>query len=505
MAALGLRGARVIMLDVGHTAPRLPRVEESVLSMRRSSRDIGALAVGDGYQGLRNAFERTTSLKLKSPGTEFVIRGSEQLAPVDSQTFAPVISLALGGFGNAWGAGVYRFGEEDMTGFPIGPDQLAPHYDTVSEHIGIAGAEDDLNAEFGQEPHLQPPLRLSRNCAAILAAYERRRKATEEAGLKIGRSRLAVLSQPHRGRSAYEYRSAEFYQCGDPAIYNPAFTIRELIDDESIQYEGGWMALRFRETPDSVEVLASRGSEQRTFAARRLLLAAGSLNSARIALRSFDDFETYLPLLDNPMMCFPLLHPGSLGAPVEERESGVAQLNLVYRHEGITYQGSIYACRGTLLSDVLSDLPFALRSNLRLLRLLLPATSMLMLFCAAGPESSNFLRLQSNGTLEAGYAWTPPPGAAQRLAGLLGELGCRTSARLCRVPPMGSGIHYAGTLPMRERPGRFECDSRGLLGETRSVYVCDGAWLPRLPAKNLTFTIMANAMRVAAGVREGLR
>jgi choline dehydrogenase-like flavoprotein len=61
---------------------------------------------------------------------------------------------------------------------------------------------------------------------------------------------------------------------------------------------------------------------------------------------------------------------------------------------------------------------------------------------------------------------------------------------------MGAGLHYAGALPMRTNPTRYQTDSDGRLAETRNVYVVDGACISRLPAKNLTFTIMANALRI---------
>ncbi len=49
---------------------------------------------------------------------------------------------------------------------------------------------------------------------------------------------------------------------------------------------------------------------------------------------------------------------------------------------------------------------------------------------------------------------------------------------------------------MRETPARYQTDSSGLLFGTRRVYIVDGACFSRLPAKNLTFTIMANALRI---------
>ena len=85
---------------------------------------------------------------------------------------------------------------------------------------------------------------------------------------------------------------------------------------------------------------------------------------------------------------------------------------------------------------------------------------------------------------------------------MLRKIGFSTAAALCQYPPMGSGIHYAGTLPMREFPDRYQLYPDGRLHGARRIYVADGACFPRLPAKNLTFTIMANAMRIASLIRD---
>jgi hypothetical protein len=45
---------------------------------------------------------------------------------------------------------------------------------------------------------------------------------------------------------------------------------------------------------------------------------------------------------------------------------------------------------------------------------------------------------------------------------------------------------------------RYAVTRDGLLSSTRRVYIGDSASFPRLPAKNMSFGMMANAMRVAA-------
>jgi choline dehydrogenase-like flavoprotein len=62
---------------------------------------------------------------------------------------------------------------------------------------------------------------------------------------------------------------------------------------------------------------------------------------------------------------------------------------------------------------------------------------------------------------------------------------------------MGASVHYAGTLPMSRQAAPFTttetCQSR----DFDNLFVVDGATFPFLPAKNITFSLMANAVRVA--------
>ena len=69
----------------------------------------------------------------------------------------------------------------------------------------------------------------------------------------------------------------------------------------------------------------------------------------------------------------------------------------------------------------------------------------------------------------------------------------------------GGDIHYAGTLPMRDRPVLGETSSLGEVEGIDGVYVVDGACLPALPAKSHTLTIMANADRIGSAITKSLR
>jgi choline dehydrogenase-like flavoprotein len=508
MAAWALRGKRVLVLDVGHKpASPLPEVGGNLYEERRRSDDLFSILIGEKFESLRNLYRDPTSLKLKSPFMKYVVEGSETLSPVRSGDFDAVMSFATGGLANAWGAGVYRFRGRDLDGFPVTQAELDPFYEELTEHIGISGTTDDLSPWMGDDSGLQPPVELSHFASDLLAGYRRKRNPFRDLGITIGQTRNAVLTRPHRGRQAYRHGNFEFFRPYDSAVYNPAFTVRELVETNQITYETGYLALRYLETSDAVEVTARKvlsGCEE-TFSGRTLILAAGALNSAKLALASQGDYETRLPLLDNPMACLPLLRLRRIGQKLDERDGSLSQLIVVQEFRGAVLQGSVFGTAGPLRSDVLFDLPLSVSANASLLRRTAAATGLLMMFFPAAPHADNYLRLGGDGVLEIHYgqpeAGSPVRREAMRVvARALRRAGLYTLP--CQYPPMGSSIHYAGPLPMQESPGRYQVYPDGRLFGTRSVYVADGACFPRLPAKNLTFTIMANAMRIASRLRD---
>ena len=75
---------------------------------------------------------------------------------------------------------------------------------------------------------------------------------------------------------------------------------------------------------------------------------------------------------------------------------------------------------------------------------------------------------------------------------------------LVQQPVTGHAIHYAGTLPMSETRGPYQCDSAGRLAGTRRVFIADSSSFASLTAKNMSLGMMAHAMRVANCALESL-
>ncbi len=489
-AAWALRGTKTLVLDVG-TRPPPASLDGNLYDLRRA-RPLFDETIGARYESLNNLENPELSPKVKSPLMRHVIERPDGAPSVRSDTFRALTSYAEGGLANAWGAQVYRFMKDDLAGFPIDEGDLAPHYDTLTREIGISGAEDDLVRFHGPATGLLPPLDLTPFGRRVLERYG---EPFRREGVFIGRPRLAVRNP--------SYENLEFFKPRIPAVYTPAFTLESMVQKGEIEYAPGTLVDGFRETAEGVEVLASG----RTFRAKKLILALGALNTARLVLASDGDRESRLPVLENPCSFAPLVMLSRIGMPLEKR-SFYAQLNLFY--SGPLWKepvvGMIYGVEGLLRSDLLFQFPFAARGCLTAARLVLPAMAVLQVFYPDDPDPANTLRLDANGDLAIDYTARAPGVVERHLLKVLGRAGVRGSPKHLRAGRPGASVHYAGSLPMREKPSkRYETDRNGLLFGKRRVHVADAATFPRLPAKNLTFTIMANAIRIGEAVKRELK
>ena len=499
---LSRRGSRPLVLDVGYTnTAGIPRVTDNLYDFRKRA-DSFDLLIGRDLIGLRNVLTGEDGVaKLNAPNMAFITRDAETLGPVEQAGFDAIQSFALGGLGNGWGAGLYRFIDADLAGFPYTAVDLAPFFDTLTQEIGISGVADDLRPFFGSTNHLLPPLELSYNADRIHRGYQANREYLLDKRLHIGHPRVGVLSEPQDDRPACDYSNLEFWQ-EQPYFYTPAITLRKLIAANHIEYRPGVLISSWTETAEGVTVIGAdlATGAAVTFTGKTLLLAAGAINTAKIALTAHADHTTQLPLLENPVLQVPLVLPTSIGRRLDTHTFGLVQLNLAWETPAFTryLQGSFIELTAPLRAEFFGRFPLRARANLTLARTMLPAMILLQLYFPAETQPPSHLQLKGDGRLRIeGQPCHIDLRRIRDLLGMLRTLGLWTLPMLIQQPVTGHAIHYAGTLPMAAAPGPYQCDSTGRLHGTRRVFVADSASFSSLTAKNMSLGMMAHAMRVA--------
>src|SRR5262249_757971 len=129
-------GLRVLMVDGGEM-PSFGVPDAEYLSVRAQDPRQWEWMLGRDFHALRGP--TSLSAKFRVATLEYVFRGFGERNRIDVQGFAPFGSLAVGGLSNAWGAGVARFGDDDLTDFPFGGNALLPSFEAVARRIGISG------------------------------------------------------------------------------------------------------------------------------------------------------------------------------------------------------------------------------------------------------------------------------------------------------------------------------------------------------------------------------
>ena len=497
------------MLDVGYTPKKVPDVSGDLYDLREKEDDLFDLLIGDKFESLHNLYKQTISLKLKAPYMAYILKNWRKLSPLKSDNFETMMSFAKGGLANAWGAGVYRFNQADLQAFPFTEEALTPYYDELTKHIGISGQADDLSQDFGTDENLLKPLNLSSFATDFFDKYNNNKDYFHSRDIRIGRPRLAVLTEEHNGRGAFQYDNMEFFKPYNKAVYNPVYTLNELQYEENFHYQSGYLVTNYIDCEDHVEVLAKNlaTDQLETFKAKKLILAAGALNSTKLVLKSNNDTDTKLPILDNPMVCIPMIDIRKIGGKLDQDDTPVAQVNLTYNGipEMGAIQASIYGSTGPLRSDVTFGFPLSVSTNLLLTKYLAPAVGVVMVFYPGIFSANNTIKLTVDNELTVDYPDINVEKKAERvIMKAIRKMGYLSFEALIQYPKIGNSLHYGGTLPMRKDPKKYQTDSDGLLFGSRHVYVADGACFSSLPAKNLTLTIMANAMRIATKLKEQL-
>lgn len=532
------KGYCVRMLDVGRTGTSSVLPEASFDGLKQSLQDPAGYFLGEQFEDVvfrgdagdynmrwpwlnrsqtTSAPDRSDSLHGFGQHWKHVF-GPLSKYTMRSRGFAPIMSFGQGGLAEAWAAGAFPFNKTELEDFPVPHAHFESAYNTVAQRIGISGASDDLEELIPVHQHLQPPLELSEHAAELFSRYAKHRQPIRDRlDCRMGRSRAATLTRDLESRRACGQLGRCLLGCPRESIYSPRFTLAECHRYERFEYLPGWCVSHFcfddsgRVT--SIVAESTESSQKRTFAAKTLVLAAGTLATGRIYLesirRSTGRIERLTGLMDTRMLLIPFVTPAMLCKPCRTDQYQYHQLAVAIRVPGFPEyaHGQITTMTGTAIHAVAQSLGFDLKTALYLFRHLHAALGIVMISLGDNRREENFLTLEpctdeSASTLAAHYQ--PASTESLRIRGtvrqcvrLLRKLGCIVPPGQTHVRPVGTGIHYAGTLPMSGKYAPRHVSPHCQSYDFENLFVVDGSTFPSLPGKGLTLSLMANATRIA--------
>ncbi|MGH9200945.1 MAG: GMC oxidoreductase, partial [Vicinamibacterales bacterium] len=170
----------------------------------------------------------------------------------------------------------------------------------------------------------------------------------------------------------------------------------------------------------------------------------------------------------------------------------------------------ITTLKTAMIHPIVQKFPLDLRTALRLFRNVHAALGVVNINLHDTRRPQNTVRLDhATGATASNLIvhYEPPTGEERRLKAVvtqvkrvLRQLNCYVPPGMMHVRPMGASVHYAGLLPMSSTRAPWTTSMHGQSHDFDNLFVADGTTFPFLPAKNLTFTLMANATRMADAI-----
>jgi choline dehydrogenase-like flavoprotein len=506
--ALLARGARVLMLDAGmELEPDRAAIVRELAHKKVSE--------WPAEQAARIHSKRGAELK-ELPhknvfGSDFPYRDTREKIPWRGDG-ALLPSLALGGLSNVWGAAMLPFRESDISDWPIKRSDLDEHYRAASQIMDISARHDNLEEFFPLYAANPVVLKPSGQAAQVLRNLERHCDALRARGWHFGQSRVSIRAVDSPRGSGCVYCGHCMTGCVYGCIYNSADTVRELQANKNFHYEGNVIVTKLLESSGavSIEGFHHTSGQALSFGAGRVYLASGVIPTAQILLRSQSAFDQSLVLRDSQYFLFPIILARRVQNVQAEALHTLSQVFLELNHPRISRRSvhlQIYTYSDFIAGAVRQSLgPLKIFSRQILERLVIVQG-----YLHSDDSATIEMTLQRDGQkdlLQLEPRLNPEtPGTIKRV--LREVLQQFRALRGIVVPPMlqiappGRGFHCGGSIPMRAQPGNFESDCLGRPFGWNRVHVVDASVFPTVPATTITFSVMANAHRIASQTGDG--
>ena len=433
-------------------------------------------------------------------------------ARVRASRFTAVPSHAVGGLSAVWGAAILPYGERDHAGWVFGRNELEPHYRAVLRYVPLAGAEDALAESFPLfgEPH---PIAPTRQIASLLDDVQRHEPELRAAGVVAGRSRLAVWAGENPYGRGCERLGLCMLGCPNHSIWSSSQTLAALADAGLVEHRPGIVVERFDETTAGVR-LHGRGptGEPTDVVADLAFVAAGPLETTRIALASVEAYDREVALLDSAYFTFPAVR-WPRGQRVEaDADTGntLAQVFVEIDDASISswpVHLQLYGVNSLMLRALAARARLSEPVAARLLQPVLRRLVYVQGYLHSSESPGARVALGRDGMLSveggSGDGGAVVARVLARLRTLRRRLRLEPIAPMLELWPPGKGFHVGGSFPMCERPEGLESDVLGRLPGFRRVHLADASVFPTLPAQTITLAVMANAHRIASAAADG--
>lgn len=513
------KGYEVLMLDVGYEHPEVVNPEDNFNDLKNNLSDSAKYFLGQNYEAV--IYPDFKSEYYGFPPSKNYVFLKPSIFKFQSNGFAPLFSFAKGGLAEVWTGGVYPFNDHELGDFPFSYDNIRPYYVEIANQIGITGVRDDLERFFPYHENIVEPLDLDEHSKALISEYEKHSDyLNNKLKCYFGRSRLATLSRDKEDRKGCTYVGRCLWGCPSKALYTPSITLRKCQKYSNFEYIPNMYVSHFKYNSKrlitSVIAESEKNKDSCEFPLDKLVLAAGTLSSSKIFMDSIfkntGEIIKLPGLMDNRQIMMPFINLRMVGKPYNPESYQYNQIALGIESERPQeyIHGLITTLKTALIHPIIQNMPFDLKTSIFMFRNVHAALGVVNINLHDVRREDNYLTLGMNKKLTHSnlvIKYSPKKNektlikqAIKKVTKALYKLGCIAPPRMIHIRPMGASVHYSGTIPMSTKKTPLTSSKYCQSHDFENLYIVDGTTFPFLPAKNLTFTLMANAVRVADSV-----
>ncbi len=397
-------------------------------------------------------------------------------------------SSSLGGLTNFWGGSVLPYPESEFLDWPINRKDLDFHYRAISENLIISGSKDKINEIVGNDFISAPPILNLPVIQSLKLSINNAVNLPSDFFIAAGSSRLALETRVAKNNRC-TFCGQCMLGCYAKSIYSAADDINHFISKAKISL--------IKSEVKSVNISTGRiileNGENHKF--DKVFIAAGCVNTTKLVMDSLG-LSSGVSMYDNSVYTFPIFYLGpSLSSVNNQEYFSLTNMIAIAGSRKNKYSNAFVQVYPFFDHMWRSFIPVSywryfngiasiLRGRLMWGRIYLDGNHSQKYSFSRGRNRLISLDLEIPGNFknEALWYWN--------------NIRKSFGQKNFYVPPIlplkhNTSSHYASTFPM----GGKDVSSNGSLSS--KVYICDGAVLNSASSISPTFTIMANAHRIA--------
>ena len=401
----------------------------------------------------------------------------------------PISSFASGGLSLVWGATMLPYCEADMKDWPIAFEELERHYSEIVNQIPVCGNQDGLSDIYGDFFSRRGAFQSER----IVRFLERMSLNAPQQAV-YGSSRLAVETGTQI-QPGCNYCGLCLSGCPGGFIWSTqnSFCLAKVIQ---------LRVLRLIDSGRFVQVfgLDYEGNEISDLTFEKIFIAAGPVESFRILANSSIVPKRVL-LKDSATFFLPLFASPSLGRWRRDHLAlSQSFVKIKHANSDLHSQFQLYEYSENLISRARKAIPFGTFLPKFFLHFFLRRMVVAIGYLDSSISPQIEMSLTEDGNLKLAIASkgvligernTSIRQAILNFKKALTNSGLLPISFLTQFAAPGEGVHFGAWLPMG-----VSSDLTGRPTGCVNVHVVDSSVLPSIAPGPITFTVMANAMRI---------